>query len=79
MKPFWWFSYADTKDTVFVWFHFFYFFELFPAFICANDIGSLVNNSFGVEIFNPFPYFTYSSPAPSSGMSDSSSFADHTL
>ena len=28
-------------------------FELFPAFICGNNIGSLVNNLLGVKIFNP--------------------------
>ena len=30
-------------------------FELFPNFICANNIGSLVNSLFGVKIFNPVP------------------------
>ena len=34
---------------------------MFPAFVCANNIGSLVNNLFGVNIFNPFPSFTSSS------------------
>ena len=29
--------------------------ELFPAFICANNFGSLVNSLFGVEIFNTVP------------------------
>ena len=43
-------------------FVFFYLFELFPALICANNIGSLVNNLFGVKIFNPFPSFTFSLP-----------------
>ena len=48
---------------------FFNLYELFLAFICANNIGSLVNNLFGVSIFNPFP----SSSSPSSGgMSDKS-------
>ena len=32
--------------------------ELFLAIICANNIGSLVNNLFGVKIFNPFPSFS---------------------
>ena len=43
--------------------------ELFPAYICANNIASLVNNLFGVKIFNPFISFTSSSPF-SGGMSD---------
>ena len=33
---------------------FFKLFELFPAFICANNIGNLVNNLPGVKIFNSF-------------------------
>ena len=35
------------------------FFDLyvFPAFICANNIGKLVNSLFGVNIFNPVPSF----------------------
>ena len=40
--------------------------EVFPVFICANNIGSLVNNLFGVNIFNPFSFFT-SYLSPSSG------------
>ena len=35
---------------------FFDFYKLFPAFFCANNIESLVNNLFGVKIFNPFPF-----------------------
>ena len=36
----------------------FQFFNLYvPAFICANNIGSLVNNLFGVKVFNPVPDF----------------------
>ena len=31
------------------------------AFICRNTTGSLVNNLFGVKIFNHFPSFTSSS------------------
>ena len=50
-KIFWRFYYADTKDKVFVWFHFLNLCELFPAFICAYNIGSLVNNLFGVKAF----------------------------
>ena len=51
---------------------FFDFYELFPVFICANNIGSLVNNLFGVKNFNPFPSFTSSSSHSSGYMSDSS-------
>ena len=29
----------------------------------ANNIGSLVNNLFGIKIFNPFLSFTSSSPS----------------
>ena len=29
--------------------------QLFSAFICANNIGSVANNLFGVMIFNPVP------------------------
>ena len=47
---------------------FFNLLELFPAFICASNIGSLVNNIFGVKICYPFPSFTSSSPS-SGGMS----------
>ena len=54
---FWWFYYADTKYIVYVWFHFFNFYELFPAFICDNSIGSLVNILFEVKIFNPISVF----------------------
>ena len=32
-------------------------YELFPAFICANTIGSLVKDLFGVKIFISFPSF----------------------
>ena len=53
-----------------------YLYELFTAFVCANNIGRLVNNLFGVKIFNPFPFFTSSSPS-SGGMSDKST--DHSL
>ena len=35
---------------------FFSLYEFFPGFICANNIGSLVNSLFGVNIFNPFLY-----------------------
>ena len=31
--------------------------ELFPAFICAKNIGSLNNKLFGVKIFNPVAIF----------------------
>ena len=79
--------YADTKETVFVWFRFFNLFKLFPALICANNIGSLVNNLFGVKIFNPFSSFTSSLPysggmwnkSTDSSLAFDSSFFDHTL
>ena len=29
---------------------------MFPAFICANNIGSLLKNLFGVKIFIPVPF-----------------------
>ena len=45
---------------------------MFPAFTCTNNIGSLVNNLFGVKIFNPFPSLTFSSSSYSGGISDSS-------
>ena len=35
--------------------YFFSLSELFLAFICANNTGSLVNSLLGVKIFNPFP------------------------
>ena len=34
--------------------------ELFGAFICVNNAGSLVYSLFGVKILNPFPCFTSS-------------------
>ena len=49
---------------------FFNFYELFPDFICAKNIGSLVNSLLIVKIFNPFPV-TLSSPSDG-GMSDKS-------
>ena len=69
---FWWFYCVDIKDTIFIccFFVFVFFFslcELFPAFICANNTGSLVKSLFGVEVFNLFLFFTFSSPS-SSGM-----------
>ena len=50
-------------------------YELFPDFICANNVGGLVNNLFGVKIVNPFPSFTSSSPCSGeiSGISINSS------
>ena len=60
-----WVFYTDTTDAVFVWFHFLIFlnylqvlFVLFQLFICAPTlfvIETLVNNLFGVNIFNPVP------------------------
>ena len=46
--------------------------KLFPAFISGNKIRSLVNDLFGVNIFDPFHSSTYSSPS-SGGMSNKSS------
>ena len=34
-------------------------YELRAAFVCANNKWRLVNSLFGVNIFNPFPFFTY--------------------
>ena len=44
---------------------------MFLASICANKIGSLVNNLFGIKLFNPFPSFILLSSS-SGGMSDKS-------
>ena len=33
---------------------------LIPAFFCANNIESLVNNLFGVKSINPVPIFFHS-------------------
>ena len=38
---------------------FFNLHELFPAFICANNTGSLINNLFGINIFNPAAIFFF--------------------
>ena len=38
---------------------FFNLYGLFPAFICDNNIGSFVNNLFGINIFNPVPVFFF--------------------
>ena len=46
--------------------------ELFLAFLCANNVPNLVNNLFGVKIFNLFPSFTCSSSPSRGGMSDKS-------
>ena len=50
---------------------FFNLLELFPAFICDNNTRRLVHSSLGVNMFNPFPSFTSSSPSIA-GMSDKS-------
>ena len=51
-----------------------YLYELFSTFTCANNIGNLVNNFFGVKMFNPLPSFTSSpSSGSTSGMSTNSS------
>ena len=49
---------------------FFSLYELFPAIICANDTGSLVNSLFGVKILIPFPS-TFLLPSKG-GMGDTS-------
>ena len=46
----------QSKNTICL-VSFFSFYELFPAFICANSAGSLVNSLFEVKIFTPFPSF----------------------
>ena len=67
---------------------FFNLYDLFLAFIYPNNIQSLVNNLFGVNISNPFYYFTsFSSPSNSGiggtsvdfSLSIYSSFSDYTL
>ena len=59
-KLVWWFYCVDKRYSIFL-ISFFNLYELFPAFIYTNNIGSLLNNLFGVMIFNPFPSFTSSS------------------
>ena len=46
------------QKIVVVGFCFLVYFGLFPALICANNIRSLVNSLFGVNIFNPFASFS---------------------
>ena len=46
--------------------------ELFPGFICASNIGSLVNNLFEVKVFSLFSSIASSSPPSSGGISDKS-------
>ena len=54
-KLFWWYCYADWyKRYIICLISFFSFFELFPAFFCANDIGSLANSLFRAKILNFF-------------------------
>ena len=53
---------------------FFSLYELFPAFICVKNTGSLVNSLFEFKIFNPFP-FTSSLSTSSSGMDDKSAIS----
>ena len=55
---------------------------MFPAFVCASNIGSLGNNLLGVNFVYPFPSFTGSSPSSGSigYLSVNSSLSsDHTL
>ena len=65
-EPFWWLYFVDSKDSICL-ISFFELLELFTAFICANNIESLVNDLFGVKIFNPGPSLN-SSSSLSSGM-----------
>ena len=59
-----WFYYADRyKRYSICLILFFSLIELFSALICAYNIGSMVNNLFGVNIFNPFPVFRFSNLA----------------
>ena len=47
--------------------------ELFAAFICANNIGSLVSSLFGVNVFNiSFSYFISSLSPSNADISDKS-------
>ena len=43
--------------------------------MCANNIESLVNNLFGVNIFNTFPSFLYFLSPSSGDMSDKSTYS----
>ena len=62
--------YSLLKIHWFLWFIAFYDFIIaFSAFNCANNIGSLINNLFGVYIFNPFLSFSSSSSPSGGGMS----------
>ena len=65
-ERFWWLYCVDSKDSICLT-SFFELLELFTAFICTNNIESLVNNLFGVKNFNPVPSLN-SSSSPSSGM-----------
>ena len=56
-----------------------YLYELFPDFICANNIGSLVNDLFGVKTFHPVPSFTSSSSLSKGGMSTDFCLLNFTL
>ena len=51
---------------------FFNLYELFPAFIRTNNIVGLVNNLFGVRIFNLFPSFISSSSISNSSIGGTS-------
>ena len=43
--------------------------------MCANNIGSLVHNLFGVNIFNTFPSFLHFLSPSSGDMSDKSTYS----
>ena len=57
---------------------FFNLYELFPAFICANNIGSLVNSLSEVKFFNPISCIN-SPVLSSSGVSDEYLLSDFCL
>ena len=48
---------------------------MFPAFTFANNIGSLVNSLFGVNIYNHAPSFISSTSPSSDGISDRSTYS----
>ena len=53
---------------MFVWICFFSFYELFPASICGNITGSLVNSFFWVPTLIPIPSCTSFSTHSSGGI-----------
>ena len=45
---------------------------MFPAFICSDNIGILINSLLEVKVFSLFSSFAFSSWNSSGGMSDKS-------